>query len=105
MEWLFENWYYIVFVVLAAVIVVYGCMTGKAKEWLKYAVSVAEQDLGTGTGQLKLREVYDMFITKFPVFAKIVPFNIFSGWVDLALKWMNGQLDKNAKLKTIIKGE
>lgn len=105
MEWLIENWYYVVFCVLAIIGIVYGCMTGKAKEWLKYAVSVAEQDLGTGTGQLKLREVYDMFIKNFPLFAKIVPFNIFSKWVDLALEWMDEQLSKNAKLKTIIKGE
>lgn len=104
MEWLLNNWMYVLFVILAFIGVIYGCMTGKAIEWLKYAVSVAEQDLGTGTGQLKLREVYDMFIKQFPVFAKIVPFYIFKKLVDLALKWLEEQLNKNAKINQVIKG-
>lgn len=104
MEWLLNNWMYVLFVILALIGIVYGCMTGKAIEWLKYAVAVAEQDLGTGTGQLKLREVYDMFINKFPMFSKIVPFNIFSKWVDLALEWLDEQLNKNAKISKAIKG-
>lgn len=38
----------------------------KVIEWLKYAVSMAEKELGKDTGQLKLRRVYDWFIEKFP---------------------------------------
>ena len=33
-------------------------------EWLLLAVVKAEKELGDGTGQLKLRFVYDMFIDK-----------------------------------------
>ena len=105
MDWLIENWYYIVFVVAVAIGTVYGCMTGKAKEWLKYAVCIAEQELKDGTGQLKLHKVYDMFVEQFPAFATIVPFKIFSGWVDLALEWMKEQLDRNEKIKAVIVGE
>ena len=35
------------------------------KEWLLLAVVEAEKKLGGGTGQIKLRYVYDMFIEKF----------------------------------------
>ena len=104
-DWLAQNWYYIVFIILLILIAVYGCMTGKCKEWLKYAVCVAEAELGTGTGQLKLHKVYDMFVETFPVFAKIVPFSVFSSWVDQALEWMKEQLDKNVNFKAVIEGK
>ena len=104
MEWLAENWYYIVFVVCGLAVIVYGCMCGKAKEWLKFAVCYAEEILGSGTGQLKLHYVYDMFIEKFPALASVLPFSVFSQWVDLALEWMREQLEKNANIKAIIEG-
>lgn len=100
----FLTWYNILFVLLAIVVVVYGISAGKAKEWLKWAVCVAEEELGTGTGQLKLHKVYDMFIDAFPVLASILPFNIFSKWVDLALEWMREQLEKNENIKVLIEG-
>lgn len=105
MEWVVENWYYIVFVIAVIIGTVYGLMTGKAKEWLKYAVCCAEEQLGAGTGQLKLHYVYDMFVEKFPALASIVPFTIFSKWVDLALEWMKEQLEKNQSIKLAITGE
>ena len=105
MEWLVENWYYVVFVVAVVVGTVYGLMTGKAKEWLKWAVCKAEEELGSGTGQLKLHMVYDMFVEKFPAFASVVPFSIFSKWVDLALEWMREQLKKNDNIRVTILGE
>lgn len=65
----------------------------KVKEWLLYAVLAAEKEFGSGTGQLKLRSVYDLFVSRFPWLAKIVPFETFSGWVDEALSktadWLN----------------
>lgn len=105
MKWLIENWYYVVFVIAVLIGTMYGLMTGKAKEWLKFAVCVAEEKLGSGTGQLKLHYVYDMFVEQFPAFATIVPFNIFSKWVDLALEWMREQLEKNDKISQVIQGE
>ena len=68
------------------------------KEWLKYAVSMAEKELGTGTGQLKLRQVYDMAVRQFPWIPQLVSFDQFSDWVDEALVWMNEQLDKNTPI-------
>ena len=79
-------------------------MTNKVKEWLKYAVTLAEKELGTSTGQLKLRQVYDAFVTKFPIFSKIIPFAIFSKWVDLALEWLDIQLSQNKAIKDYVDG-
>ena len=104
MTWLAENWYYIVFILLAVCVVAYGISMGKVKEWLKWAVCVAEEELGSGTGQLKLHKVYDMFVEKFPAIASVLPFTIFSKWVDLALDWMREQLEKNENIKLIIEG-
>lgn len=103
-NWLAQNWYYILFVFLLIIIGIYGIMTNKVQEWLKYAVAIAEQELGSGTGQLKLRQVYDMFIAQFPLFARIVPFNIFSKWVDLSLEWLKEQLTNNVNIKNTIMG-
>lgn len=98
------TWYNIVFVLVAIIVVAYGVTAGKAKEWLKWAVCIAEEELGGGTGQLKLHMVYDMFVEKFPALASVLPFSIFSKWVDLALEWMKEQLDKNEAIKLIIEG-
>ena len=62
-------------------------------EWLKIAVTEAEKLLGGGMGQLKLRKVYDWFVEKFPFLAAIIPFKVFSAWVDIALATMENWLD------------
>ena len=56
MDWLNQNWYVVV-VVLVLLFGIYYTITNKekVKEWLKYAVTIAEAELGSGTGQLKLR--------------------------------------------------
>lgn len=104
LDWLAQNWQYILFTVLAVGGIAYGIMTRKCLEWLKIAVARAEEELGTGTGQLKLRQVYDWFLAKFPKFSVIVPFPIFSQWVDLALKWLRLQLENNKNIKDVIVG-
>lgn len=98
-------WREILFCVLAFVLVIYGCMTGKCIEWLKYAVAEAEKYLGSGTGQLKLRQVYDLFTDKYPVFSTIVPFALFKYWVDVALKWFNKQLESNKSVKEFVESD
>lgn len=87
-------------IIIAAGIAVYLVLNQKRKimEWLKGAVAKAEKLLGSGTGQLKLRQVYDWYIDKFPVLAAVLPFKVFSAWVDVALKSLNDWLDKNDKI-------
>lgn len=67
----------------------------RAKEWLLGAVTEAEKELGSKTGKLKLRIVYDAFITKFPIFSKIITFNAFSLMVDEVLVEMRKIIDTN----------
>ena len=69
------------------------------KQWLKLAVVEAEKALGSGTGQLKLRYVYDLAVKQFPWIVTLVTFEIFSGWVDEALDWMREQLKQNSAIE------
>lgn len=114
MEFIIDNWY--VFAGIIAILVVAGfaiykfaglptkAQVSKIKEWLLYAVTIAEKDLGSGTGQIKLRSVYDLFITKFPVTAKLISFETFSDWVDEALNIMEEMLKQNNKIKALVQG-
>jgi len=72
------------------------------KEWLKWAVVIAEKELGSGTGQLKLREVYNMAVAQFPWIVGFITFEIFSQYVDEALEWMKQQLESNGAIATYI---
>lgn len=73
------------------------------REWLKWAVAYAEKTLGSGTGHLKLRYVYDMFIDKFWYLSKIVSFDVFSELVDRALDEMENLL-KNEEINEYVTG-
>lgn len=74
-------------------------------EWLKIAVVEAEKALGTGTGSLKLRSVYESAVIAFPWVAKYMTFEKFSELVDVALEWMKEQIEKNQYIKEYIEGE
>ena len=74
----------------------------KLKEWLLYAVTVAEAELGGGTGQLKLRRAYDLFVERYKVIAFFVSFETFSKWVDAALEEMRKMLETNPKAKALV---
>ena len=114
MTFMLENWYIIVGLVAVAVVI--GVCIGrflnlptgeqidKCKDWLVYAVTQAEAELGGGTGQLKLRAVYDLFVQRFPVVAQAVSFDTFSLWVDEALVDMREMLQNNKKVKELVEG-
>lgn len=115
MELLMNYWYVIVGVI--AVLIMIGIsiykfaglptksQVEKIKEWLLYAVTKAETELGEKTGQLKLHTVYDMFIVRFPSVARIVSFETFSSWVDEALDEMKKMLENNKKIEELVKGQ
>lgn len=71
-------------------------------EWLLLAVIKAEKELGNGTGQLKLRFVYDLFIDKFRFISMIISFSQFSKLVDQALDTMRDILDSNKQIKDYV---
>lgn len=112
MNFLISNWVLIISTI--AVIVVVATMVvkffnlptqaqiNKVKEWLVYACMEAEKELGGKTGQLKLRMVYDMFLTKFGWLAKVITFEQFSKLVDDALINFKEMLEKNKAVKKIV---
>jgi hypothetical protein len=71
-------------------------------EWLLLAVIKAEKELGDGTGQLKLRFVYDLFIDKFRFISMLISFSQFSKLVDQALDTMRDMLDSNKQIKDYV---
>ena len=72
---------------------------------LLYAVTKAEKELGGGTGQIKLRYVYDMFVARFAWLARVISFEAFSMMVDEALERMKKMLESNKAMQTLVSGE
>lgn len=113
MSFIIENWYIILGVLVGLGMVGFTAYTflglptkeqvHKIQQWLILAVSEAERELGSGTGQLKLRQVYSVFLNKFPMTSKIVSFETFSLWVDDALKAFNHLLETNQDIEHIVK--
>ena len=115
MEFLVEYWYIIIaFMCVGGIFGVYVYKVfqmptdeqmEKVREWLILAVTEAEKELGSGTGKLKLRYVYDMFLTKFPWLATVVSFETFSGLVDSALNEMRAMLAQNRAVQDYVGGD
>ena len=112
MEFIMANWWLVIIVIALAIFAVYSVMVftkmpsaaqlASVREWLLYAVAQAEKELGSGTGQLKLRYVYDMFIARFPHFVKFIGFEAFSGLVDEALDIFREMLQQNKDVNNYI---
>lgn len=88
--------------ILAATIVFGGICVNGFKNWLVWAVSEAEAIFGSNTGKLKLRYVYDLAVERFPLVAKFIPFTVFSGMVDGALKIMRDMIENNEDIADVI---
>jgi hypothetical protein len=73
------------------------------KNWLLLAVVEAEKALGSGTGQLKLRYVYDLFLSKFKYLSLVISFSQFSLLVDEALDTMRNMIANNKQVENYIK--
>ena len=115
MNTVIDNWALIVALV-CMVVTVAVAITGffnqptkqqlaKVKEWLLYAVTMAEKELGGGTGKLKLRYVYDLFLTKFSWLARLITFEQFSVLVDEALAEMKRLLESNTSVQQLVSKE
>ena len=72
------------------------------REWLLLAVVEAEKALGSNTGQLKLRYVYDLFISKFKYLSLVISFEQFSLLVDDALVLMRNAISNNKQIENYI---
>lgn len=94
--------YIIIAAVLAVFLIVAGIYIMGFKNWLVWAVSEAEKMLGSKTGELKLRYVYDSAVSRFPIVAKLIPFNIFANMVDGALDTMREMIEGNEAIAASI---
>ena len=115
MDFMIENWF-LLFAFFAMVVTVALAIYSfikkptpeqldNVREWLLGAVTGAEKELGSGTGQLKLRQVYDLFVARFPWLAKVISFSTFSDLVDDALVEMRDMLDKNVAVQAYVAGD
>lgn len=92
-------------VVVVVALAACGIYVNGFKNWLVWAVSEAEAMFGSNTGKLKLRYVYDMAIERFPIVAKIIPFNVFGKMVDSALDVMRDMIENNKNIADAIVDE
>lgn len=114
MKFLYDNWSLLLIIAVAVIITarylqkIYSMPSGeqqkKIKEWLLYAVIMAEKEFQNGTGQLKLRAVYNSFLEKFPSLVAIVSFELFSQYVDEALVEMKRILESNKDIEAYVQG-
>ena len=115
MKFITENWFVLVALAAVAAAGGYAVYTfvkmpsdkqlKKVREWLLYAVTKAEKELGGGTGQIKLRDVYDMFVARFGWLAQVSSFEMFSMMVDEALEKMKGMLVSNKAMQELVNGK
>ena len=115
MDFIINYWYIIVAAIAAVAAIGFAAyryfklptdeQLNKVREWLLWAVTEAEKELGGGTGQLKLRQVYDLFVVRFPWLVKVISFELFSELVDDALEEMREMLKKNPAAKNFVTGE
>ncbi len=114
-NFILDNWYLLLvllFCVVVAVLTIKKFLQqpqdkqiAKVQEWLLYAVAQAEKEFGSGTGQLKLRFVYDSFVARFPQVAAMITFETFSTMVDIALSKFNNMLTSNKKVQSYVNQE
>ena len=93
---------------LCATIIIVWLILNQRKRvvlWLTYAVSEAEKQLGTKTGQYKLRLVYDQFVKTFPKLAIFISPDGFSKLVDIALNTMKKWIESGNKIALYIQNK
>lgn len=112
MNQLIDHWYIIVALVVLLVIasgIIFAFFKSpsekqlqKVKAWLLYAVTQAEAELGSGTGKLKLRYVYDLFITRFKWIPLVISFDTFADLVHDSLDEMREMLKNNEDARLLV---
>ena len=115
MEFIIDNWFFIILIIAAVVIIAVAIKNffnrpteeqlAKVKEWLLWAVTQAERIFGGQTGQIKLRYVYDLFVTRFPAVSKLITFEMFSQLVDEALEKFRNLLESNVAIKEYVENK
>lgn len=65
------------------------------KDWLLYAIAMAERELGSGTGRIKLGQVYEQFLLVFPQLQRFISFDTFAKMVDDVLEEFAELVEEN----------
>lgn len=116
MSWIIDNWYIVIGLITFVAFCIWLVLgffkmptdkqMEKVKEWLIWACIEAEKALQSGTGQLKLRQVYDMFcaVPAFTWVAKVISFETFSDLVSDALVEVKEMLVNNKVLAEYVYG-
>lgn len=112
MEWFLNH---LDAIIVAAVLIAGGCIYifkfsslskeeryKQIKAWLLQAVLLAEKEFGGKTGKLKLSYVYDMFVKTFPWLARVIPFSVFSEFVDQVLEEARKLLEDNKAIAAFV---
>lgn len=112
MEWIANYWPLLIAFIAILVVIIFVIykfakqprpeQLKKVREWLLYAVTAAQKQFGSGTGQIKLRYVYDKFLTKFPALITVVSFELFSNLVDEALVKFKEILETNNMIQKYV---
>ena len=89
----------VLLVILGIYVKIRNLISNNLIEWLVDKVGDAEAYFGSETGQLKLRSVYNAFVTNRPILAIFVSFDKFNDYVDEALKKFEAMLSENGKIK------
>jgi LPS O-antigen subunit length determinant protein (WzzB/FepE family) len=72
------------------------------KQWAVYACAMAEAHLGSGTGQMKMRETYDMFLQRFPSLATVITYEKYKEIAEKALLEFKQMLSTNPSIQEMI---
>lgn len=114
MNWITNNWFLIIgFIALISTggYVVFKFLKlptkeqiANIKQWLVFACIEAEKAFGSKTGQVKLRYVYNKFISKFAGISALISFEYFSLLVDQALETVRKLLEENQNVANYVEG-
>lgn len=112
MEYIINNWPFIILLLSVVVIAIVAVINffqkptpqqiQQIQEWILYLVIEAERQFGSKMGKVKLRYVYDKFLERFDYLGKIISFEKFSELVDKALSTMKDMISQNDKLKEYV---
>ena len=112
MAWIINNWSFLVVIACAVGVGVFYTnkfvkmpsdeQIARVKQWLLFAVLEAEKTYKSGTGALKLRFTYDLFVERFGALAAVVSFEMFSKWVDEVLQEMRHILETNKDIEAYV---
>lgn len=114
LEYFIEHWAVLIGLVAVAFVIVNSFQkfiglpkamkSEVVRTWILYAVTEAENEFGSGTGEVKLGKVYGEFVKTFPSLVKVITFDTFKTIVDESLATLRAQLESE-KLRKKIEAE